>query len=145
MFWRQLQKNESADIQPNEHGLKVKQQQQHCCCRRKLQLKIKKNQLLTIAPTENTNFLQKGKYSCFVVLNVWIKLFYLCWMNKMVKSKPVEQKLSCSLILPYEASEYSLAWTSFKIGIVWSTIVFLPTSSFAPRDYGDLDRVGPSR
>ena len=42
MFWRQLQKNESADIQPNEHGLKVKQQQQHCCCRRKLQLKIKK-------------------------------------------------------------------------------------------------------
>ena len=63
----------------------------------------------------------KGKYDrtyCASILFVWFHLICLCWMNNrftcLVKSKPVQQEVCCTVILPPIVSVlWTIARTSF--------------------------------
>ena len=59
---------------------------------------------------QNTNLLAKGEVSLYAwppVLFVWIQLLCSWWINNrftcLVKSKPVKQEVSCTMILPRTA------------------------------------------
>ena len=69
----------------------------------------------TITQTDNTYLLCKGKYHCTFepsVLPVWNQLTCLCSNSSIVtywvKSKPVKQEVTCTVILPLEPCSHLL-------------------------------------